>query len=74
VHGHAAVAEYWRRQWEEIDPTVTPTAFAVEPDGRVAVTVDQVVRNLAGDVLVEGTVTHVYRFVDGLVSDMEIHG
>ena len=72
VHGRAEVSEYWRRQWQEIDPTVTPTAFTVEPDGRVAVTVDQLVRDKAGAVLSERTVTHVYRFVDGLISDMEI--
>jgi ketosteroid isomerase-like protein len=72
VQGRAEVGEYWRRQWEEIDPTVTPTAFALEPDGRIAVTVDQTVRDRAGAVLFERTVTHVYRFTDGLVSRMEI--
>ncbi|MCZ7438084.1 nuclear transport factor 2 family protein [Micromonospora sp. WMMC241] len=72
LHGHAEVGAYWRRQWAEIDPTVTPTAFAVEPDGRIAVAVHQVVRDRAGSELANHTITHVYRLVDGLVAEMEI--
>jgi len=72
VVGHDAVRDYWTRQWTEIDPTVVPTAFAKEDDGRVDVTVAQTVRNLDGDVVAEATVHHVYRFRDGAVADMEI--
>lgn len=72
VQGQDEVASYWRRQWTEIDPTVTPVGYATEADGRVAVTVEQVVRDLDGKVLAEATVTHVYRLDDGLVADMEI--
>jgi ketosteroid isomerase-like protein len=73
VHGHEGVREYWRRQWMQIDPTVEPTAIAPpDEDGRVAVTVHSTVRNLEGDVLDEGTVTHVYTFKDGLISRMEV--
>ena len=73
VRGHEQVRQYWMRQWAEIDPTVEPVGFRREPDGRVAVTVRQVVRDLAGTVIAEGRVKHVYRFAGGLVSDMEIH-
>jgi hypothetical protein len=38
------VRDYWRRQFEQIDPRVEPRAFADAGDGRVAVTVHQVVR------------------------------
>jgi limonene-1,2-epoxide hydrolase len=72
VHGHGEVAAYWRRQWAEIEPTVVPTAFATEPDGRVAVTVHQVVRDKAGSLLADQTVTHVYRFEGDLIAEMEI--
>jgi nuclear transport factor 2 (NTF2) superfamily protein len=72
VRGHDEVAAYWRRQWAEISPTVVPTAFATEPDGRVAVTVHQVVRDKAGVVLADQTVTHVYRFDGNLITAMEI--
>ena len=72
VVGHAAVRAYWTRQWDLIDPRVEPRAFAVEADGRVAVTVHQLVRDLAGTVLKEATVQHVYAFEDGLIRSMEI--
>ncbi|MCP3782578.1 hypothetical protein NLX85_04245 [Micromonospora sp. A3M-1-15] len=49
-----------------------PTAFRTESDGRIAVTVRQVVRDKAGTTLANRTVTHVYRFVDDLVAEMEI--
>ena len=72
VVGRDAVRDYWTRQWAEIDPTVEPTRVTVEEDGRVGVTVDQVVRDPAGVILFERTVTHVYRFAGDLVTDMEI--
>ncbi|MFI2713584.1 nuclear transport factor 2 family protein [Micromonospora sp. NPDC018662] len=72
LRGRAEVRDYWRRQWAELDPSVTPTSFVVEPDGRIAVAVHQVVRDTAGVELANHTVTHVYRLVDGLVAEMEI--
>jgi hypothetical protein len=72
VHGHQAVREYWTAQFKSIDPTVVPVSFSRLPDGRVAVTVHQVVKNLGGSVLSEGDVQHVYTLRDGLVSRMEI--
>ncbi|OAI38489.1 ketosteroid isomerase [bacterium SCGC AG-212-C10] len=74
VHGHDAVRAYWTKQWSEIDPSVTPEGFAGEPDGRIAVAVHQVVRDLAGNVLVDVHIEHVYTVTDGLVSHMEIRG
>lgn len=72
VLGHAAVRAYWTRQWALIDPRVEPRGFTVEADGRVAVTVRQVVRDLAGAILKDATVQHVYAFEDGLIRSMEI--
>jgi hypothetical protein len=72
LHGRDAVRDYWRRQWAAIDPAVLPTAYAVEPDGHIAVTVHQVVRDLSGTVQFDGTVIHVYRIEGGLVRAMEI--
>jgi ketosteroid isomerase-like protein len=70
--GHAAVRAYWTRQWGLIDPRVEPRGFTVEADGRVAVAVHQVVRDLAGTVLKDDMVQHVYAFHDGLIESMEI--
>jgi hypothetical protein len=72
VHGRAAVRDYWTRQFAEIDPRVTPQAFAERPGGPVAVTVHQVVRTPAGDVLSDGDVLHVYALRDGLVERMDV--
>jgi SnoaL-like domain len=72
VHGHAAVREYWTRQWGLIDPRVEPVGFTTLDDGRIAVDVHQVVRSLSGEVLKEQMVRHVYRLENGLVRGMEI--
>jgi ketosteroid isomerase-like protein len=72
VSGHAAVRDYWTRQWAAIDPSVTPQRITVAPDGAVSVDVHQVVRDLGGRLLSDGLVTHVYAFDDGLVTAMSI--
>jgi hypothetical protein len=72
VIGRAAVRDYWRRQFEQIDPRVEPRAFADAGDGRVAVTVHQVVRDLEGTVLADHEVAHVYELRDGLVVRMDV--
>ena len=72
VRGHAAVRAYWTRQWALIDPRVEPRGFTAEADGRVAVAVHQVVRDLAGKILKDDMVQHVYAFERGLITAMEI--
>lgn len=72
VRGHDAVREYWTRQWSLIDPRVEPLGFATEPDGRTAVDVRQVVRDLSGALLKAELVQHVYRIEGGLIRSMEI--
>jgi SnoaL-like domain len=72
LRGRDQVRDYWSRQWAEIDPTVTPLRFSALPDGRVDVTVHQVVRDLNGVLLSDTTVHHVYRFEHGQVAHMEI--
>ena len=70
--GREAVRAYWTRQWTEIDPTVEPVEISTRPDGRVAVEVDQTVRDLDGTVIAAGRVRHVYTLRDGLVARMDI--
>ena len=72
VHGHEGVRAYWTRQWGMIDPHVDPTGFKDESDGRIAVSVHQVVRELSGKLLMDRMVEHVYSLKDGLISSMEI--
>jgi hypothetical protein len=73
VHGRAAVRDYWQRQWAEVDPSVTPTGFTHLDADRISVDVDQTVRSLAGDILAQGHLKHVYTFDDdNLVVRMDI--
>jgi ketosteroid isomerase-like protein len=72
VHGHEGVRAYWTRQWGMIDPHVDPVSFDIDESGRVVVGVHQVVRDLAGKVLMDRMVEHVYSLQDGLISSMEI--
>jgi ketosteroid isomerase-like protein len=72
VVGRAGVRDYWRRQFTQIDPRVEPRGFADAGDGRVAVTVHQLVRALDGTVLADRDITHVYSFRDGLIVRMDV--
>jgi hypothetical protein len=72
VHGHSGVREYWTRQWGMIDPHVEPKSFNLDTTGRVVVGVHQVVRDLAGNPLVDRMVEHVYSIEGGLIRNMEI--
>jgi ketosteroid isomerase-like protein len=72
VLGQRAVREYWTRQWGMIHPSVEPLCFTATADGRLAVEVHQVVRDLAGAVLKDAIVQHVYTLEDGLIRSMEI--
>ena len=72
VHGHAEVRDYWTRQFAAINATVEPVGFTEDAEGRVAVEVQQTVKDLAGNVVSDGRVTHVYTLRDGLVTRMDI--
>jgi ketosteroid isomerase-like protein len=72
VHGHDEVRRYWTRQWGLVDPHVEPQRFACDDTGRVVVDVKQVVRDLAGAILVDTVVYHAYLIEDGLIRAMEI--
>ena len=72
VLGRAAVREYWLNQWANIDPKVEPVGFEWEEDGRVTVSVHQVVRELDGQLLVDRMVEHLYAVHGGLIRSMHI--
>jgi hypothetical protein len=70
--GHEDIRDYWTRQWGIIDPSVEPRRFRMTTDGRVDVEVHQVVRDLAGRIVKDEIVRHVYAFEDGLIKSMDI--
>jgi hypothetical protein len=73
VVGHAAVRDYWTRQFEAISSKVEPRSFTREPDGSITVEVHQVVHDAStGELVSDSTVHHRYRLEDGLVVRMDI--
>jgi ketosteroid isomerase-like protein len=72
VHGHAAVRDYWTRQFETIQSRVDPKRFSADADGRIVVEVHQIVRDATGDLIADRMVEHVYTIRDGLVERMDV--
>jgi hypothetical protein len=72
VHGRDGVRSYWTRQWAMIDPHVEPIGFSNTPDGQVVVEVHQIVRDLAGNLLGDQMVGHVFQIENGLVKRFDI--
>jgi len=72
VRGPEEVRAYWSEQWSEIDPTVEPVSFHTEDSGSIRVVVDQVVRDLAGNVVASGRVLHRFTLQSGLIQRMEV--
>jgi hypothetical protein len=72
LRGHAAVRDYWRRQFRLIDPRVEPERIAAAPDGGLVVDVHQVVHDPSGTLLADRRVQHVFSIRDGLVESMHV--
>jgi ketosteroid isomerase-like protein len=71
VVGKEEIRGYWTRQWGEFDPQVEPLAMT-EEDGKIHVRVHQVVKSVAGDVLADSEVVHVFTMRSGLIGAMEL--
>ncbi len=72
VVGKEQIRSYWTRQWQEFDPYVEPLD-AIEQKGGIAnVKVHQIVKNLAGDILSDSEVWHVYTITNGLIQRMDL--
>ena len=72
VHGHEGVRGYWTRQWAMIDPHVEPIGFSTGSDGEIVVEIHQTVRDLAGKLLADKMIDHVFRVEDGLIRRFDI--
>jgi hypothetical protein len=72
ARGTEEVRAYWMEQWSEINPHVEPVAFHPEEAGQILVEVHQVVRDLAGAVLVDEHVNHRFTIQHGLIQAMEV--
>ena len=72
VHGRDAVRAYWKRQFETLNPRVEPIKIEPAPQDGWEVEVHQVVHDAKGNLLVDTTVYHTYKFRDGLITRMDI--
>jgi len=72
VVGKEEIRSYWQRQWSEFDPHVEPIEVIEREDGKTEVRVHQVVKNLAGDILSDSDVWHVYTIANGLIKRMDL--
>ncbi|RBP18233.1 SnoaL-like protein [Roseiarcus fermentans] len=72
VHGHDGVRAYWTKQWAAIAPRVDPIRVSRRDDGATVAEVHQVVRDLAGKVLLDEAVRHVFHFEGDRVSRFDI--
>ena len=72
VHGREGIRAYWTRQWGLLNPRVDPVGIEADSEGRIVVDVHQVIRDLAGTVLFDRNVQHIYHMKDGLILRMDI--
>jgi hypothetical protein len=72
VSGPDEIRKYWTRQWTEINPKVEPVGFKERPNGTLEITVHQIVKDLQGNLMFDGTVKHIYTLQDGLLRRMDI--
>ena len=72
AHGHDQVRAYWTKQWNLVDPHVEPIQFSTDANGRVAIEVHQVVKDLQGHLLEDLTVQHIYQMEEGLIRRMDM--
>ena len=72
VHGRDGVRSYWTRQWAIVDSHVDPVGFSVGPDGEIIIEVHQVVHDLAGSLLVDQSVGHIFRVENGQIKRFDI--
>ena len=72
VSGHTEIRKYWTRQWTEINPRVEPVGFNERQDGTLEIIVHQIVKDLEGNPMFDGTVKHIYTLQDGLLRRMDI--
>jgi len=72
ISGHEEIRKYWTRQWNEINPNVNPLEITERPNGTFEVKIHQLVKDLEGNVIFDGTVKHIYTVQDDLLRKMDI--
>jgi ketosteroid isomerase-like protein len=68
--GKDEIRAYWKRQWQDFDPSVEPLETTEQEDGTVHVRVHQIVRNTQGDLLSDSEFVQVLTIRDGRIAAM----
>jgi ketosteroid isomerase-like protein len=72
VNGQENVRRYWMHQWGILEPHVEPVSIEEDEARRSVVRVHQVVRDQAGNLVVDQFVEHVYTIRDSRIERMDI--
>ena len=73
VVGLEALEAYWRRNRQSIRVELAARAFAAQPDGRIAVDINQTVHNAStGRLWSDSGVRHYYILREGRVARMDV--
>jgi hypothetical protein len=72
VVGKEEIRAYWTRQWQEFDPHVEPLEMIDSERNKTRVRVHQLVKSLAGDVLSDSEVWHIFTIENGLIHRMDL--
>ena len=70
--GREAVRAYWARNDKLITVDIAVVSIAPLSDGRFVAEVNQIVRNLAGQVWSDSCVRHLFTLRDGLVAKLDV--
>ena len=70
--GKQEIRAYWTRQWKQFDPHVDTIEVIDREAGITDVKVHQLLKSLAGDVLSDSEVWHVYTIANGLIERMDL--
>jgi hypothetical protein len=71
--GHAALRDYWSRQFAAISSIVEPLNFTKKSDGSITVDVHQVVHDAhTGELLSDSNVRHIYQLKNGMITRMDV--
>jgi hypothetical protein len=72
IYGRDNVREYWRRQFETLDPRLEPLEFSADGENQTIVRLRQIVNDAAGNLLVDQTVEHILTLENDLIKTFEI--
>ncbi len=70
--GPEALGAYWARNDKMITIDIALVSIAALPDGRVAADVNQIVRNLAGQVWSDTCERHIFTLRDGMIAKLDV--